>query len=421
MPDLVRSTARLDAARESQHAALCYLNAKLAIESNTLTGVVDGKSTRSTIVPSYTRVTATSFADGSGNSVMRVQISPTLVNRVLLVDGYTALVPSSTAGTNDTMYAPMAAAGFLYYRTVGVYVQIRCLDNSIDLTGSRKIVNTAFSTTYNAMTNASVLSLTYGSDSSNNIPGLVTGSYLGMEDPTSWRALGSAVQLDDYALTFVGTSLSATDWSIEVWSITQLLTVGNTLIPQQVVISDPMEYAVTVEAALEEVPQYSSQRVNSRDGEEKSWTASIGRVFGNLHNLYDAYNGARRPQHYSTSFSGPAAILGPGMELDNPRATMSLQVAGQIVSLAAQGAGSSNCLAGLLAVANECKNDESAMIAEANAVLGEAVQSFNVRKGLGRVARAPVRVSEWDEDSISTGPAQTATSATSQRAQSARR
>jgi len=229
----------------------------------------------------------------------------------------------------------------------------------------------------------------------NNQPGAILQGFLEMEDPQEWRPIAGTAEADDNLLQICCVTPYAATWQLRVWAITQCLTQGNQLVPQNTVLSDPLTYAVTVEAALSEHPQYSTERtVALEEQTPASWTERAGTVFNALASMYGHYRRARDGEVSQAMVPLGAVSSAPRIEeLDASDESMSLVLAGTLVGLSAQ---PGEQIPLLMRIATEVKDDPDALLARAKAALVAAADRYNSKRR-GRVPPPLVLAGEEPE------------------------
>lgn len=359
----------IDAKSGAVKSAMCYLNAALAIEKGLVAGVADGAYNSTCILPSVTRTVYATTTGGAADGFICFHVGPTLNARIQTGTTFNISgAPTAYSFENDNMYAQALAAGFTFYRTVGVFFELRCTTNALSLSGRRTyaaVPQTQLSAGFDTIN-----SLRDSFSMGNNKAGDIMSGFLPITDQHAWRAIASTASADDLSLTIraIAPVASSNQYELRVYAITQFLISGNTLLPATPHLGDPTAFATTVANELQKVPQYSMQRCTAPD----DWLSSIWTA-GKL--AYHGISALASLSHadFGSTFSHTVGFYNAGNDggLWAENDPMCLQLAGQILSMEAQSLSQETTLLDqMLSNCVELKDNKAALLERANSVIG---------------------------------------------------
>lgn len=255
----------------AREAALATLDPKSAIERGMLPGQCDGQANQTVKFFSvFKRVFATvSDVPASTTGALQLRIAPFMTSMVASADAFDASgLPTATTAFADDMYAE-ALFSFNAVRCVAQAIEVRCLDNPLDLSGERTMClagDSLYSAGYTAILDRKDV-YTIG----NNKPGEV--SYypnISASETTfnpadfAWYSASPQYHGDCMHVAFQ-TDNVGDEFLLTVYTIWEAIPNENSLLTPTLFVGDPETYSAALSAALSEVPLNSHERISYED------------------------------------------------------------------------------------------------------------------------------------------------------------
>jgi len=301
----------------ARQAALASLDPESAIERGYLPGCCDG--TFNNTVRWYSR-TKQAFSTRAMNTEFGAQlmVGPSLNDQITEATAWNPTYqPTASATTDDSSYAS-ALTSVTLVRCVAMVAEIRCLDETLNLNGSRTIVQGDRSLW--GVDNDYIFSKKEAITIGNNKPGEVTR--MPWLNPESSEF--NAVTLSPFTaapnplldLPYIHILLFADGanipFEIQVVSIWEALPDVNCLAPVFPYIGDPTVYAASLQAALAKVPLNSHERISYEDdGVIASIASDVQTIVGGAQKALQMFEDARGTANQAIDFfDGMGAKIG---------------------------------------------------------------------------------------------------------------
>jgi hypothetical protein len=270
----------------AREAALATLDPKSAIERGFLPGVCDGQAGQTVKFFSTIKHVFTLPAGPAGGGLLQLLIAPYMYHTVTSADTWDAGtgIPTSSSYVNDDMYVD-ALAEFQGVRCVAQAVEIRCLDNPLDLSGERTMClggAELYEDGYTGIVDRKDV-YTIG----NNKPGEVS-RYPNISAATmdfrpanlDWF-FNTATDQPETIHVVLQTDAAGDEFLVTVYTIWEGLPLENSLITPTMFVGDPDTYSAAISAALDKVPLNSHERISYEDdGVIASVVSDVSTILG---------------------------------------------------------------------------------------------------------------------------------------------